>query len=385
MADKSNVLIVTSIAVKNTAVKSIENQFKRFHQDFNIITIDETQYGDRNKAERKASSHEKYMQKIPTFYRRVKVAKFALTSVFISKKPHFTTTKKKTDTGDKICNAILRFNPDVVLVMTPTLLHEAVAVKRKMRFSNPILALMTRFSVERNFYSIYADGYIVENVDMKNTLTNMGYPSDKVYVLGMPVKETLPDIDYIVKKKAQLGLNMNPTVYLSGGKIGSREMLPVFQLLLEQGSMFNIIADCGENQNMHAEVLKLIENRKATNVKVYASTDGQVENTLIACDCLMTVFDAELIYRSFLLGIPVIAYAPDNASEEADLKYLEEKKLIYYAHDYNFAIIGLYKILQTNLASKLSEAASVRTSPNGLENICKLLAGYSRIVEQRQL
>ncbi|MEG1613236.1 MAG: hypothetical protein RR357_03615 [Clostridia bacterium] len=377
MKFKNNILILTSITTDRSAIKAIEAQFKRFHQNFNVIVIDEVEYGAQKLAERRASTHEKFMQTIPTLYRKAKSIKSGFSRTPISLSERRSLSRKLRGTAKRIYNAIIRFSPDVVLATTSKTMHEAVAAKRRSNFKFPIVGLMNRFTVDRSFYSAYADGYIVENLDMKNKLTSMGFPSNKIFVLGMPISENMPGVEYVVKKKSHLGLNMNPTVYLYGGKVGSREMLPVFELLLDQGDVINIIADCGRNRNLHIAILKMIDERKSQNVKVYLNTDGESENTLIAADCVMTVFDAELIYRSFLLNIPVIAYAPDNASEEADLKYLEEKKLIYYAHDYNFAIIGMYKIIQTNLAKQLVESASVRTSPTALAEICNTLANFS--------
>ncbi len=382
MNPKKNILIISSICADDSVVKSVAEQFSSYHQNYNVIIIDENQYGSKSRAERSNAASERYTQKIPVLYRNIKGIKQKFSRANFSVGDGHLLNKGLRGKTKRIYNAILRFNPDVILVTTKEGFHESIVAKRRMHFPNPIVVLMNLFSLDRSFYSPYADAYIVENIDMKNKITSLGFPSNKIFVLGLPIVENMPSVDFIVKKKAHLGLNMNPTIYLSGGKVGSREMFPVFQLLLDQGNMINIIADCGKNRMLHSDILKLIDEKKVQNVKVYLNTDGKVENTLIAADCVMTVFDSELIYRSFLLNIPVIAYAPDNASEEADLEYLASKSLIYYAHDYNFAIIGLYNILQTNLGKQLAESASVRTSANGLSEICELLANYKERTEE---
>lgn len=376
MKFKNNILILTSINTDSSAVTSIVNCFKRLHQDYNIIVLDETHYGND-----KSAKNQNKNPKLYNIYRKFKTGNFKSSRKtdfgFIGERK--ARSSKMSGVTKRIYNAIIRYCPDVILATTPETMHEAVIAKRKTQFTYPIVGLMDRFTVDRNFYSYHADAYIVENTDMKNQITSFGFPSDKVYVLGLPIFEAIPTVNYVIKKKEQLGLNINPTVYLSGGKQGTREMLPVFELLLDQGRMINIIVYCGRNQKLHSEILRKIDERKAENVKVYIDTDAELkENILVAADCVMTVCDIELIYRAFLLNIPVIAFAPKSALDEADLKYLESKKLIYYAHNYNFTIIGLYKLIQTNLSKRLVEAAAVRTRPNALEEICETIAYFSK-------
>lgn len=76
----------------------------------------------------------------------------------------------------------------------------------------------------------------------------MGYSSGRVHVMGFPIEENVPDVDYVFKLKEHLGLNLNPTVYLSGGAIGSKELMPVFELLLDQGDIINLIVNCGKTK-----------------------------------------------------------------------------------------------------------------------------------------
>lgn len=206
----------------------------------------------------------------------------------------------------------------------------------------------------------------------------MGYSSGRVHVMGFPIEENVPDVDYVFKLKEHLGLNLNPTVYLSGGAIGSKELMPVFELLLDQGDIINLIVNCGKNENLYSAMLRETERRNSQNVKLYLNVDEGAEDTLLASDCLITIYDGSLIYRAFLLGIPVVAFAPDTGAEKSDLKYLMEKQLVYFADDYNHVIIGMYDVIQTGLGKKLSESALMRTRATSLKDICTLLASYGR-------
>lgn len=379
MKVKDNVLIVTSIADDVSGIEAIKSEFEKNHKDYNVVVIDERQYGAEKSATRRRKNRERLIRSVPIFYRRVKSAKHFLTvktKKSIDKRR--ALSNKLSGSARRIYNAVLRFAPDVIIVTTPHLMHETILAKKRTRFKYPVVGLSEKFTFDKAFFNLSADGYIVENVDMKNQLTAMGYSSGKVHVMGFPIEENVPDVDYVFKLKEHLGLNLNPTVYLSGGAIGSKELMPVFELLLDQGDIINLIVNCGKNENLYSSMLRETEKRNAQNVKLYLNADEGVEDTLLASDCLITIYDGALIYRAFLLGIPVVAFAPDTGAEKSDLQYLMDKHLVYFADDYNHVIIGMYDVLQTGLGKELSESAIVRTRASSLKDICALIASFGR-------
>ncbi len=379
MKIKDNVLIITSIAEDVSGIEAIKSEFEKNHKDYNVVVIDERQYGAEKAATRRRKNRERLIQSIPTFYRRVKTVGHVFTMKSKNKiDRRRALSNKLSGSARKIYNAVLRFAPDVIVVTTPRLMHETIIAKKRTRFKYPVIGLSEKFTFDKAFYNMSADGYIVENVDMKNQLTAMGYSSGRVHVMGFPIEENVPDVDYVFKLKEHLGLNLNPTVYLSGGAIGSKELMPVFELLLDQGDIINLIVNCGKNENLYSAMLRETERRNSQNVKLYLNVDEGAEDTLLASDCLITIYDGSLIYRAFLLGIPVVAFAPDTGAEKSDLKYLMEKQLVYFADDYNHVIIGMYDVIQTGLGKKLSESALMRTRATSLKDICTLLASYGR-------
>ena len=226
---------------------------------FHILVIDERQYGAEKTATRRRKNRERLIQSIPTFYRRVKTVGHVFTVKSKNKiDRRRALSNKLSGSARKIYNAVLRFAPDVIVVTTPRLMHETIIAKKRTRFKYPVIGLSEKFTFDKAFYNMSADGYIVENVDMKNQLTAMGYSSGRVHVMGFPIEENVPDVDYVFKLKEHLGLNLNPTVYLSGGAIGSKELMPVFELLLDQGVRTltsNIVIEMGYAADLHRQAL----------------------------------------------------------------------------------------------------------------------------------
>ena len=52
MKIKDNVLIVTSIAEDVSGIEAIKSEFEKNHKDYNVVVIDERQYGAEKAAPR---------------------------------------------------------------------------------------------------------------------------------------------------------------------------------------------------------------------------------------------------------------------------------------------------------------------------------------------
>lgn len=48
-------------------------------------------------------------------------------------------------------------------------MHETIIAKKRTRFKYPVIGLSEKFTFDKAFYNMSADGYIVENVDMKTS------------------------------------------------------------------------------------------------------------------------------------------------------------------------------------------------------------------------
>lgn len=373
---KNNVLIITSAAAGRTGIAAVKREIEEHYKNHNVLVIDEEQYGDRFSAARRGRILALIKRKTPRIYGRF----FSDRREAVPRAARHLSGKKLRGESRRIRNAILRFTPSVVLVTTPRLMMETVNAKRTSGFKCPVVGLCESYTFDRAFFNPRADSYIVENPDVKKQLTAMGYSAGRVFVLGFPIREELPDVDSVISKKERLGLNLNPAVFLSGGENGSRELLPVYDLLLDQGSAINVIVNCGRNETLYYTMLQKAQKRGAENVKIYLSSNEDVRDALAAADCLITIYDAPLIYRAFLTRIPVIAFAPKTAGERADLEYLSGKGLILLAPDRNRAVIDVCDIVQNNLGEKLATAASARTRPDGLGDIAAALTGFAALL-----
>ena len=87
------------------------------------------------------------------------------------------------------------------------------------------------------------------------------------------------------------------------------------------------------------------------------------------------------ISKSFELGRAVITFPPKNEMAKKDLEYLAQNNLIYAAKDSKDIIIGLYKLLQTELEAKLLANAKDRLIENNVESIAEYLMNFGKSKE----
>jgi hypothetical protein len=367
---RRNILILTDSHRDNSGIKQLVDRMEEKYTDYQTIVIDEKQYTGMWWAKSQHYISKQFLQQMPRFTHKLIFKKGSIKI----KEIRGNISEKNIIMREYRCvyNAIIRYVPDVVVVTShKTLIYAAVA-KRKGALSNKVISLMPTFSVNLDYYDHRIDGYIVENSGIKTSLTEMGVHEEKITVLGLPFEEKKYIIKEIIETKESLGLNFCPTVLLSGGRFGNREMLEVFKLLLDQGDYINVLCYCGGNGNMFNKIVRLKDLSKADNVKVY--TEGaNLTDLLTASDMVITSYDVPLIYRSLLRELPVITYSPDFSAEENDFKYLENKGLSYYAKDYNETIIGMYKMIQQNLGAGFKQKIKECINKHSLIDICDFL------------
>lgn len=371
MKVRKNILILTAENDDNDGIKLMVEYLEKHYTDFQPIVLTEKDYGGKRRAKIYNKLTKFGLQKTPRFIKRSGF----IGNEFISPQKD----KKISAVGEKfgkeikrIYNAIVRFVPEIVLTTSPKTLYYAVGAKRKGALSCKIISFMPNFTFNKSYFNLRADGYIVENNDIKNELINNGVNEGNIAVLGLPFEEKKYIIKEIIATKELLGLNFNTTVLLSGGSTGNGQIYNIFKLLLDQGDYINILVNCGQNNDLFNKLVRIKDNEKANNVKIY-TVGADISEMLTASDIVVTSYDHSLIYKSLLRGLPVITYSPMSRAEEKDFIYLEQKQLAYYAKDFNDTVIGIYKIIQQNLGASYKDAAKLRIKTNALMDICNYL------------
>ena len=344
MLEKKNVIFFVSVADDRRGVDLIAETIEKDYPEYLPMVFDESAYAD-DRTHKFAAALDRAFQKVfPKKYDEQKRKSSEKRETANS-----TLRKKRSVEYKRIHSIIQRFDPVTVVATTPKLLNLCVLANKKRKKQTKVVGLCQGFSADTTFYSKHADGYIVDNADVKKSLIGRGAQARSVLVLGSPCTTEKYDFEKVFAAKREMGLNDKPTIYLSGGIFGDDKVKKVLELILDQGDYINTVVFCGENEDLFSYVSQRVEKAKAQNVKVIMS--GEMEHTAyLASDIVVTTYNPTLIASSMVRRVPTVLFAPKTRQEESDFSYLGQRRAAFYAEDLNKIIIDIYKIIQTDVA-----------------------------------
>ncbi len=325
----------------------------------NVVVLDDFAYD---------KSAKKTVGKIISFktYRRI-VESSALNRI---KEINYRNIKKGR--AFRIANAVKRYNPEMMICMSPYSHHCAVDSKRKTGFKCRILYLVPFFSIDRQIYDDVTDVFIVENSDTKSELVNQGIASKRVMAMGLPFDIAKKTPIEISASKQELGLPRATTVFLNAER--SDNVKELFSLLLDQGNIINTVVYC-EDAKSQAELRALADAAESKNNIVLLQKQEQFDEYLSASDAVITRYESSTLYKCFKLEKPVIIFGKGETVER-QIEFLVEKGLVMRARE-NLEIVALlYKLLQTDVAASFVAASSKWVEMASVGNIANYLVSY---------
>lgn len=271
----------------------------------------------------------------------------------------------------RIGNMLRRFNPEYVLCVTPYAHHCAVEAKKKLHSRVRILYLVMSFTAPKRGLDNATDTYIVENADVKATLMREGVHPKDIMTLGLPFDIPRLDAAELAFAKQELGLPGGKTVFVS---IQDKKQLEeMFSLLLDQGNIATYVVRC-ENAKLRQDLSSHATDFPDESI-VFVATKEKIDDFLRTADVAVLSYDVPMIYKCLELGIPPLVISNDEHLED-DISYLLSHGLIMRAKDGIEAVGLIYKLLQTELGSRLSQNGLKRTEFSSVENIADFLITY---------
>ena len=155
---------------------------------------------------------------------------------------------------NRINNLMKRFHPEFVLCVTPYAHHCAVEAKKKARFSQEIIYLLTAFTLGKRIVDDETSVLIVENADIKAELVQEGIRSKDVMTMGLPYDIAKKSQEEVKSLKEEFGLLKSKTVLLNmdGGmkrdKQNKDRLRELFELMLDQGNIINLVVVCKDQR-----------------------------------------------------------------------------------------------------------------------------------------
>lgn len=270
----------------------------------------------------------------------------------------------------RIANAVKRYNPEFVLTVTPYALAALADARAKIGTDCKTVHVINAFTYDKHdFPADVAEGYIVENSDVKDALVEAGADARHTMVMGLPYRvRTLTADERAVQREAK-SLPQSPTVFLNATEAENAEEL--LALLIDQGKLINTVC-YADTTKLMAKLRRRADVASERNSVAIISRREQIDEFLSVSDVVITHYDPSVIYKSMQLGKPVIAFS-DFERGKRDLEYLRERGLIKCA-DKSIDTVGLlYDFLQADTAAQYAERELARTQMYSVENLANYL------------
>lgn len=220
-------------------------------------------------------------------------------------------------------NIYYRFNPELMMCLSPKNLNMAISAKILLGLNNNIAAYIPNVVLDKRYISFDCDAYYVVNKDVRAKLIKYGVGENRIIVSGFPVHHL--DANSKSETRTRLGIQSDlPVVLLTCGALGQIKMQETFQTLLEDSERFNLVVDIGnEKPQKYEKLVELCPARE--NIKICS---GEAVRDLIpAADILVTTPDIDRAYLAFNAKIPVFFIKPSTVLQTKSASYLHKKGL----------------------------------------------------------
>lgn len=263
--------------------------------------------------------------------------------------------------------------PDAVVATHATPAGLVAVLLRQGKLRIPGIAVVTDFVVHRLWIYPELTHYCLANEKLRHALAAAGIPLDRSSASGIPVDSSFAAENSHQTIQAKLGLNpLLPTIMLMGGGEG---LLPATEISAALDSIeaeFQILAVCGNNQNLHRSLL-----RRASTMRHRLILRGFVNNIaelMAISDLLITKPGGLTSAEAMCCGLPLVLYRPIPGQEEANARHLIDQGCAIRADSVNI-LIGIVKSLITDKEKRrqMSRAAIAAAKPDASTTAARII------------
>ena len=163
------------------------------------------------------------------------------------------------------------------------------------------------------------DAYVIPAKELTGDFISRGIPEDRIYPLGIPVRQSFRQ--NLTREQAKEALGLAPDkryLLVSGGSIGAGKLEKALALLCDitKGTAFSPIVICGNN----ASVLGNLEKRYGSQVRLLGQTDRMAEY-LRACNLYFTKPGGLSTTEAAVMEVPLALLPPIPGCETRNRRF----------------------------------------------------------------
>lgn len=223
--------------------------------------------------------------------------------------------------GRKRLKAILQQEkPDVVINTFPII--AVPELKKQTGMAIPVYNVLTDFCLHKIWIHHHVDRYFVATDAVKQLMAEIGVPSGRIAVTGIPIRPSFEVSMISDALYAKYGLSSDKkTLLIVAGAHGVLDNVKELCELFSTVPQLQIAVVCGRNKLLQEELQEL-SKEKPDILKVFGYVEKLDELFRIA-SCLITKPGGITLSEVAALQVPVVLYKPVPGQEHENALYFE--------------------------------------------------------------
>jgi 1,2-diacylglycerol 3-beta-galactosyltransferase len=302
---------------------------------------------------------------------------------------HVTNSKARFQAANRLIRPFLyqglrrlflETEPDVIVSVHPLFNHISLLVLRDLGVRVPFLTVVTDlFTVHCSWLARGVTGCVVPTEAVRQMAIDVGMPSKRVHLLGMPIDPKFARPAPVSKEelRAEMGLDPNtPTVLLVGGGEGAIGLGEATRQIGYGDLRVQMIVVTGRNRQLYTHLL-----REQAQFQVPTQVLGFVNNMpelMRAADVIVTKAGPGTITEAMACGLPIILTGGIPGQEEGNVDFVLQYDLGTLARTPD-AVVDALRELLTPGSPRLEQARqNVRamSRPQASFDIARLILKY---------
>ncbi len=223
---------------------------------------------------------------------------------------------------------IEEYRPDIA-VCTHFLPAEIISwLKEKLRIKTPQAIVVTDFDLHAFWLCRHFEHYFVALDETKVHLAELGVPSEKITVSGIPIDPVFSKRKDKIQMRRLHKLEPElPTILISAGGFGMGPVEKIIQSLLKMQNSAQVVVICGRNKELKEKVDKAIKNipsKLSIRFQSVGYTD-QMDSYMAASDLILGKTGGLTTSEALARGLAFVIVDPIPGQEQRNADHLLEE------------------------------------------------------------
>jgi len=205
--------------------------------------------------------------------------------------------------------------PDIIISTLPLCARTISAYKEISKIDIPLITCVTDISMHNEWIAPNTDIYFVPTRSIKENLIRKNISEDRIYVVGVPVRQEFKDIRYDPKNTRE------KHILIMGGGLGLLPDLDMIMESLERDPLIKTTIITGSNKKAYNEL-----QGKYKNTEVLGYVD-RVGDYMKEADLMISKAGGITLFESIYSHTPMFVIKPFLAQEKANAHFIEDNNI----------------------------------------------------------